>query len=274
MSFLSLNGVDIPVRDGQASRDPQIYGGVANRSVQGAYNSSRRGVKWGGKFKTRMLSVQTANLIEGLVLGRGNTFPFDTSFYSKIKGIAPSSYSGVTLSTSSPKVGTRSAYFASGGEMIYPMGLLGDWTLLMWFKDLATWVHYAIRYDSVLDVLHTYQDLVDRGTLVYNMYSVETNGDLELYGKWAAAGTDTDAYFDSLVVLPYYADTDMIDYHHDSTEAGTLYPAAPQMAMSGDLNREDLTVEGKLGNQSHIQAYDAGAFSDQMRSVSFSLVEV
>jgi hypothetical protein len=98
MSYVAINGIDIPVAKGtpkQTYDPPQ----TVERAFGGSLHTDRSVIKRVWTFDTVYLSAPEADSLAGMLLMRGEAWPFDGDFIS-FKGRAPISTQGATITSS------------------------------------------------------------------------------------------------------------------------------------------------------------------------------
>ena len=120
--FLYLNELSVPVAFAQASQANQEHGAYFGRSLDGTGRRTSRAQKRMWSVATPPLDLADADALEGLVLGKGHHWPFDSHFYSS-KGLGPDSgYSAGTVigtTTPSPAVGAGYLEVPSAGSIAF-----------------------------------------------------------------------------------------------------------------------------------------------------------
>ena len=148
MSFLTVNGVDVPVAMSWKGVDAPIGDDV--RAFSGRLLSRRRAVARSWDVKTPPLSFSEAEAIRALVMGYGDAWSFDADLYSG-KGLAGWATAGPAYvsfgqSTAQSKFGGGSALLVTNGGGAeayadinnYPLAAGVSYTLCGWIYSALT----------------------------------------------------------------------------------------------------------------------------------------
>ncbi len=124
MTILTVNKINVGhiisvVEEPKGGR--RDIGNLSEGSADGSIRISRQGRKRDLKFKTVPLSNSDANSWEGLFIGEGDVWTFDTStgFYSS-KGLGPAINVNCSIASGSPKYGSAKLIVgATTGSILY-----------------------------------------------------------------------------------------------------------------------------------------------------------
>lgn len=286
MGFLDLNGWDLNVSvDSFRSSDVEI--GSRGGAYSGASRDGRRAI--GLQFQgTAVLQKNIdAGPLENMLRGRGHHFPFDTTLYADGTGVGPEAGYSATLVTAAPapKYGTRCLKVPSATSISwivdmpwYPEQGMGEYTLMFWFWNGASWDHYIIT--SAPDGGSSFKNGASAAAPGNYSVTEASPGTLTvtLEGQ-NAAGANADAYFDDLVILPFSLDpqgdavaTDAITGFYT---AGRAFSAMPRLLVTGTCLNGGvgyLEMLGAVGNVGWAQAMVGGVWTT-VRTVEFTLTE-
>lgn len=262
MSFLTLNGLDVPVREGTPSETPREIG-QRGRAFDGTARVSRRATKREWSFDMLPQSQDDAIAYEGLIRGDGHVWSFDASLYSS-KGLSPSAQSGtVALSTSSPKFGAKNLALSGSSvasSISWQPGIGSEWTVALWRFASSVWTHYVLN---------------SNGTKLVNAVS---SPDADV--SWLTVSAPNLSLSDTTATAIRYDDLIFFPFVIPAAWVGTLYGKsvawtdAPKLTASGDALYPDKTVFGEVTGVKQVSAVVGGSFADNARVLSVSLVEV
>lgn len=274
MSFLSINGWDVPIEPSNADIRPEEVARTDARAFTAAMLDTRRGEKLRGEFTTSLLSMADADALKNLLLGRGWHFPFDGDLYSEDTGLSPQTGYTATLGTTtpSPKFGTHRCKVPSATSLYYNTGLGNSYTIMGWIWSGAAWEHWARVSDGSTSspTVTCYKS----GSVVANNYAMTvTSGYAYLNGKVPSTGSNSDAYFDDIVVLPWAVSAGQLAAW---SVAANAFSALPKIDVGGDVLRDYGTVEmrGRVGGGKLFMARLSSGWSDNAQRVQFTVEEV
>lgn len=243
MSWLTINGVELKkmvALGGDPSGDRRDIGAQTEAS-DGSITVTRQTRKRDQKLSSVPLTNAAAQSWESLLVGDGNVWPFDSSFYSS-KGVVGTTGAplDVLVQGSIKKFGAGALQIASGEEWASSVkagvnvGGTGPYTFALWMRGLVatTWHHYVNRYDGV--TLDSWLDGV-RGTVSYDdMLAFLGDGSFVLKSDFLAE----QSYFDDVVVCPYlWLDA----WPAQVYAAGRAFGQLPFLTAAGDLVPEAST---------------------------------
>ncbi len=277
MSWLTINGVEIPVKFPSATRMRYRHGAMDKRSFDGSSRHHHRTTKRIWKFVTVDMTEAAANQLEGFLTGLGYRFSFDTTIFDDGKGLGPNAgYSGDT-SAAVKLLGARSQYVASGNKSIYATGIIGDYSILV-HHYIASWKTWAVSYNSDTSTLTKYHTgAVSADTIGFLEWSA---GTLTIHGKNDTGGADmagssanANVYYDELIVLPFQITAALHTAHYGTAGAGLAFGSLPKLAMAGDVvsTGAPINVHGKITGQRIVQGTGSDFLSRVFR---FELHEV
>lgn len=256
MAFLTLNGVEIPVLDGNASRS-RVLIGERGRAFDGTFRSSVRARKRQWSLATPVVTKAEADAIVGLVEGQGHHWSFDADLYSDKGLVGTGAGASVGTTSPSPKFGAGRLGITTGNTATFALSLGGAWTVMVWQWDGAAWDHYVVTSAG-----HKWVNGI-RNDAATTTWLAVSSGTLTLSAPSAAA------YYDDLVALPYVIPAAWAEVWGVATSA---FSALPRLAMAGDIGTA--TVEGELGAEAYTQAQVDGGWRDNALTVEFTLSEV
>lgn len=265
--FLRVNGIPISVADGSAAGAPEVIGRAA-RGLNGSLVAERRRVKRRWDFATPPLDPVEALAIEGLLLGRGWTFDFETGTGTYAAN------GGATIAT-----GSRSAVQKKFGTYSWAMGassvakiLFGSfdpaaagqaWTVAFWWWNGTTWQHIIETSEA-----ERFVNGVSQGALSAIFVS-ESATELDITNPDAAT-----RYVDDLWVSPYL---------WPSTWPAAVYGYASATAAAPRLTADGLlignggpaaAVLGDVSGSRQVQGYLGAVWTPNLTTLSASLAEV
>lgn len=228
MSVLLVNGINlgaIVALFGDPKGDRRDIGDSGEAS-DGTFRITRQTRKRDFNFKTIPLSDSDAYSWESLLTGEGEAWSFDVSLYGS-KGLGPSSSSGASLVSSTPKFGAQNLRLAATtGTITYAaavnsVGTTSAWTVCVWRYESGAWHHYIVRSDG-----SKWYDGVQNNALSTTWLSV-SSGNVTI-----ANTTGATVDYDDLVVLPFK----IIDSWAASIgTASSAFAPLPFLDVSGDL---------------------------------------
>jgi len=277
MSFVALNGLDVPVHYPDSEHTNEQIG-EGGRSFAGTLIDSVRTNKRTWSVTTTIRSIAEAEQLEGLLRGDGWHFDFESDLYACVKGLAPATgYAGTTISAAQYKLGAKSCKVTSGSTgPTYSCGLTADFSVGFW-QYVGAWAHYWIVYDKDTT---TYVEYVAGAvnTTINDTFrnAMITGGNVVLMGTKATDNAVSDVYYDDLVVLPYKVTAAMVTAHYGTAGAGLEFGDCPRLNLTGDVLKLNtaVVVRGQLNNVKHNEGVLSGAWTNQARAVSFDLIEV
>lgn len=226
MTYMSINGISLPVREGEGERmDDSVSFG--QRSVTGTFirHTVARKARW--RITAPLLTAAEATALEGLLSGDGTVWSFDTDLYADGTGTLLTASPNALLATSAPtpRFGARRLTVITS-PITYWSETLDTWTVGVWWHDGGDWVHRLQTSNGT-----QWEDGVS-GTYAWDLSP--TGGDFQLgVGAW-----------DDLVLLRF-ALTDAQGGQWPQTSA---FSALPQLTLSGDCTRgRAVTVVSELG---------------------------
>jgi hypothetical protein len=282
--FCKLNGWSIPVAFPEAAHDTEQVGSQS-RAQSTTLHDSVRANKHTWSLATHAIEIAEAEALEGLLRGDGWHFDFESDLYACVKGLAPNTgYAGTTISAVQAKLGTKSCKVTSGSTgPTYACGLTGDWSVMFW-QYVAAWEHYAVVYDFdtttyveyVAGAVSSAINDTYRGTIgsVSGLVTA-TGGNVVLKGNKATDNAASDVYIDDLVVKPYKFVAAQVTAHY-AAGAGLKFSDMPRLNMSGSIIKSStpVVVRGVPGSVKNTGMMVNGVWNEQVRSVSFKLIEV
>jgi hypothetical protein len=267
MAFLTLNGWDVPVSDGNAGVRFQQLGAVS-RSYMGKLSGTRRAKVREWSCKTVLTAEADAVALEGLINGDGHVWSFDNDLYSS-KGLGPLAGYSVTVSAAGGRF-LGHVEVGSGTNLSFnPVYDLVEYTLLVWKKEGGVWYNYGIddagnQYEN--GATHTPIGADD----VTNWFTF-SSGNFILHGK-DLAGVNAAAPYDDLVIVPYRMPLAQIAAIYG---LGAAHSSLPEISASGDvMPQTSATVIGELSEASFVQAMTGSGFASNVRALNFVLREV
>ena len=277
MAFLTLNGWEVSVAHEKAAEKFEIIG-QGSRSFLGTYRDTRRAEKRIWSITTPPIVEATAEAVKGLVLGHGWHWNFNSDLYAENKGLAPDTGYEATLSATQTKF--SSAYSChldgdagAGANVEYDCGVTGDYTISVWQYDTgaAAWAHLVVVYDADTTTATKYINNSSGSTI--NCIVVAA-GVVELEGE-DPDGNNEDVYYDDLVICPYKWPAGLITAVYNGG-TGLEFSGLPRLNMGGDITKTDTAIEvvGSLNGSSLTQGYVDGTWHDNLRTLTFDLIEV
>jgi hypothetical protein len=243
VAFLTINGIAWSIA-GQGSNAAVLHVnevGWSGRMIDGSYAKTQRAIKRGYKFRTIPLGPADCLALKNMLLGLGNHWSFDSStgyLYSDVKGLTYDGQSGSTAyvtSSPTPKFGAGCLEILSGGELTFSRALTDQTgtigttaSYVLWFWNGASWDGYSGSWTNG-SAGTQYKNGVSQGTTIPGFLSLSSG--LNLFGK-TAGGSNANAYFDDLVILPYAARNADLQAWSQATSA---FSNLPQLTLAGDV---------------------------------------
>ena len=274
MAFLTINGYDVPIANGQASLNYQKLG-RQSRSYQGVLSGTYRARVREWTLQTDIMDEANIEALVGLIDGTGHTWTFDNDLFSS-KGLGPNSGYSVTVSTTGGKVGGFMTVATTTNIGWNTFGVNVPYTVMVWKKDLGgNWQHYAINTtgDQFKNgASHT--PVAGDNITHWFAYSA---GSITLVGK-EIDGTNGAAHYDELVAVPYIMPLAQITAAYNENVAGRGHSLLPAINITGDCVSTTYSgpvpMIGNVGNNTFIQAQYGASFQSNLRRVNFTLSEI
>lgn len=209
MSFLTINGWDIPIINGGISQTSTQLGNVGpsftNRSIL-----NRRIIPRGWAGSMLFQSPAVADTFEGLLMGRGHHFPFDNDGWSESGiSVSPDYYSSVIVTQTLPAFGIGSAELTHvSNETHFATDLPTDkWTMMVWVYNTALSVGGNNVYDHYVEVGNGDQ-YINGVPDSYNFFMDEHLGVARIFTS--VDFPDPAHRIDDLVILPFNVDASFV----------------------------------------------------------------
>lgn len=289
MAFMTLDGWTVPIRHEASAHEPDEIG-EGSRAYDGDWRDSVRARRTiYGPFQTTWMNLADSELLWFLLTGQGWHLPFQTDLYAAVKCAGPATgYAGTTISSAQSKAAfgsysmkvtggsTGPAYDFSLDERID--GRTGDWSVDFW-QYIAAWKHYCFVYDADTTTYTHYVDGAvdaspDANEIAYRNAMV-ASGVVTFIGKKASDNSASDAYYVDGVVMPCKFTQAMVTARYASG-TGLEFSDLPYVDLRGDVRKSATGIACRAFNvkQTHSQMVMDGAWSDQVRSTTFSLRSV
>lgn len=262
MSFLTLNGLDIPVRNDSASKQ-LVEIGNHSRAFDGTFRRTRQSTKGEYQFELVPQAPADAHAYVGLIQGDGHVWEFST-FYSS-KGLIYSAFVGTVANTS----GTlRLSGSSVASSISYQPGVVtgAGWTVVARRSTDggSTWHHHIIAMPPGGVIPVRYLDgVLDGGATSWLTVSAPT---LTLSDTAATA-----VRYDQLIFYPFAIPAGWVATIYAS--AGSAWPAIPVLSAAGDAMPRTMSVQGSVTGIKYTHRVVDGSFV-AAQGVSFSLMEV
>jgi hypothetical protein len=209
MSFLTINGWDIPIINGGISQTSTQLGNVGpsftNRSIL-----NRRIIPRGWAGSMLFQSPAVADTFEGLLMGRGHHFPFDNDGWSESGiSVSPDYYSSVIVTQTLSAFGIGSAELTHGSnETHFATDLPTDkWTMMVWVYNTALSSVGNNVYDHYVEVGNGDQ-YINGVPDSYNFFMDEHLGVARIFTS--VDFPDPAHRIDDLVILPFNVDASFV----------------------------------------------------------------
>ncbi len=263
MPFLALNGITVPVRIGDASRE-LLEIGERTRARSGVSRMQRIVTKRLHKFRTPPQTAADALAFTGLIQGDGHVWISGglTSYSSK--GLRSSAVVG-TVAFNAPSVVKFSASVLSlsgGGALAsisYQPEVGTDWTVMVWrtTNNGSSWTHHIVRSDGTKFV-----NGVSSGAATSWLTVSAPNLTL------SDTSSPTPVKYDDLVFLPFLVPASWAPTIAARTSG---WPLIPTLTATGDgLAGTTQSVHGSVVSLDLVQ----GSGVSNLHSLSFELYEV
>ncbi|QDP63941.1 MAG: hypothetical protein Unbinned3992contig1000_55 [Prokaryotic dsDNA virus sp.] len=238
MAFLTISGYEIPISSDGVSLERQGYG-ERTLSYGGAQQPERWGVTNVFDLTATLMTREQARALSGLIQGDGHYWAYDTMLYSS-KGLGPVTGYIVTMSATGGAVGGGYVQVTSSHDIEYPFNTSSDRTMMVCKYVGAAWVHYALTYDASTATTVQYKNGAEHtpagGDNITNWYTyTASTGIHKLDGK-DIAGTNADARYDQLVIVPYVMPADMIAaFDTELLTTNLAFSPLPLLRVSGTM---------------------------------------
>lgn len=276
MPLLALNGIDIApvVSATDAPKAARRDIGDAAPAADGTRRLTRQARKRDLEFETVPLSLADALAWEGLFLGDGHVWSFDSSVYSS-KGAIGSTVipSEIELDGTVKKFGAKALkVFASSswnGFLGSEFDATGKWTVAAWRRiDAGAWVHLVVRSDGAKWVNGVRNDSYATG---------EIPGVEEPFTDVPAVvlrgGSGTTTYWDDVVACPFRW---LPTWPAAVYATGVAFSPLPYLRATGSLVTEAVGFRLMLGTCDEaelLMAKMGGALQNDVHKLSVSLQE-
>jgi hypothetical protein len=259
MAFLTINGIEIPVREGTLDETIREIG-ATTPAFDGTMRRTRQAVKHDLEFKTTPLEATEAYAWDSLIRGLGHHWSFDSSLYSS-KGLGPDAGYVATQSGAGGKFTGRLSVTATTGTITFSNAWSGGaWTYMVWRFESGAWHHYTA--DS------TGRKWLDG---VRNDAAVTTWASLPSGTITLANTTGSAVLYDDLVVVPYLLPT---TWPPIFGVAAVAFSDLSRLTLAGDALPEatSRTVQGDA-SATFVKAVIGGSFRTNGRVLSVKLTE-
>jgi len=232
MAFCELNGWAVPVAEGGASVTQRGLGSI-QRAFSGWASGERRALVRDFKLTTPPQDEATANALESLAAGLGESWSFDNDLWGS-KGTGPNTGYTVTLSAVGGKYGGK-VQVNAGSSLAYAIAP-SVYTLLVWRFNGATWDHYGIDSSGAQwknGAAHTpigTDDVTNFTTFGASSFSID--------GK-DAGGVNAASDYDDLVFVPWVMPAAEVSGHYGS---GVAFAPLPALNLTGDIIPQSFSV--------------------------------
>jgi hypothetical protein len=132
VSFLTANGIEIPVADGTPDFSIEEVGAM-ERGVNAALQDDRRAFKRVWKGTTPPISAAAFLAFRALVLGSGHKWDFEANGLFSSRGLQATTAGSVNASFA--KYGTQSLTIPASSFVDFTGLATGDWTIWLWYYD-------------------------------------------------------------------------------------------------------------------------------------------
>lgn len=266
MSFLTLNGVELSVRDG-APADAFQDAGEQVRAYSGNLLRDIIYRKDAFTFETTPLQYAEWVMWRWLLRGEGDVWHFDETgdYQWSAKGNGDNTEAGTVAETATAKFGGRAIDISAASSVTWADVLdgSGDWTALVWRDTGAGYSHYAETSSGLFQL--------DGSPVSTEGWFALSGGDLDF--KLQNTG-GSGVKFDDLVVMPFAATTAWLDFFF--TNHATAWADLPGLRMAGDIiGSNTLLVQLENGSlrDKFLQASVSGTWDNALRNLTGRLVE-
>jgi hypothetical protein len=253
MSFLTVNGYAVPVRDGTVRRKVTKLG-RRERSMRGALRDARRGQRREWAFDIPCATQEDADALRAMFEGRGHVVDFADGLQASTGLVAqPGTVRFRANAWGAFGRGLLQLAAATTGTVLtYPAQLpTTAWTVIWWAWNTSTgtWDGYAKRRDGVGYKNGVADNTVLEAGASLGVYPLATStGDLEVVKDGASL-----VQLDDLCVLPYKATTGQLAAW--TTFASGKFGPAPVLRLGGDaVNGATVWAMGEVQSADFMQA--------------------
>lgn len=252
MSFLTLNGVTLPVAADSLKED-RVEIGERGRAFDGTPFASIRAVKRVWSFRTPPVTQAEATAWKALLGAQGANWDMEADAYS-LQGHTPTLGGSAAPSATYAKFGTKSLKipFATSGTAAWSVGAAAQWSVAWWWYANAVWQH-VVRLDDGT----TFFDGVKLGFSPAMSWLTLSSGTL----AFARDNTiyNADYYIDDLLFLPArVADS----WPAQMAAANYQKPSFPRLLANGDMIPGGALVVPSVAGSSTV--YGGGAYLEEL----------
>jgi hypothetical protein len=269
MAWLAISGIDLSAIAATVSdpKGPRRDIGDISPANDGTLRATRQSRKHDLSIQSIPLAGADAFAWESLLVGEGNVWSFDSSYYSS-KGLpsTPSNAGATSVQATTKKYGAGALHIASSGQTMTSVGLglasVPNFTWAVWWnQNLAGWHHYAQRSDGKIWVDGVRNDSAFPLPFVYSA------------GEAALLTNTASDFFDDWVVTPYLWPLTWAPLVYAS---GAAFSPLPYLTCAGDLVREatSRTMIGKVSVTAVKRANPAGTVGAAAKDVQVLQVDL
>jgi len=268
--FLTLGGLDVPIRDGTTGQEYEAVGGYGQHAHSGNFRAESRGLIDGLTMTTKQLTYAEISKLRSWLLGLGFSWSFDVDLFSH-NGLGPDGGFSAVITLSG---GAFAGYVtvSAAGTLAFSVVIAAPYTFGVW-KQIGGggWVHYVLTDDgtTVLQYKngapHTpsgADDIALWASLVAGVLTVEGK---DIDG--AAFNSD----YDDLFVVPWVASAaDVAAWY---ANANAFSPLSAH-TMSGAIIGDDVRTVNITSLQGGVLQFgDSGGWHQNAQQLTFSLRE-
>jgi hypothetical protein len=270
--FLTLGGLDIPIRDKTVGQSYDAVGGYGKRAHSGNFRAEARGLVDGLDMTTKQLTYAEIKKLRAWLLGLGFSASFDADLYSH-NGIGPDPGFSTVITVSGGKFAGY-ATVASATFLIYQLGAgFGNVCTFGVWKQVGGggWNHYVTVDNG--GAITQYKNGLPHVTIPADdpdEWMICTGNVLRLEGK-DIDGTAFNSDYDDLFAVPWEASAADVAAWYANTQPFSPLPAH---TMSGAVIGDDVrTVNVSSLQGGVLQFGDAAGWHQNAQQLTFTLQE-
>lgn len=272
-SIIQLNGWDLPVLDGSLERS-YVIGGERGRRYGGSIRDHRRWTRDVYTGETPTLAPLEAKAVKRLLKGLGDRWDFSNAGLS-YKGNAVETDANVTYPADSGRDGSGDTGMkvASSGTAKIIDSLSepfwdGTWTCIFDYSPTAGSGFARYLVTDNYGVGAAYGNGTFSGYNIDRIFTFDTTNGFQFLGKSLSTGSNADAYFDNVVILPFAVTPGMAAVWSLNTND---FSALPFLEMQFANISAVVNVLGEAESSEYLKAYIDSTFYTNAQRVSFML---
>jgi hypothetical protein len=271
MTYVVINGMTVKCAKTSMPRVRRRTRGRMRVGITGDQTEARRASKWGPwEIATPPMNADEAESLEAVILGRAHVWDCNGSFASSgAAGIRASSSANKLVFAGGPFPDAASITIASGTTTDVICGLTASrWTALVVAKpaDVGAWGFYGFASTG-----NYYLNGAVQGAASLGWFARQANGDGRFTGK-NNAGAFADLPVAQIVACNWLMPTAQLAAF--TAWMTRRWGPSPQLDLSGSfLPPTAVFGRGKITISKHRRGVNAGGYRDNLRELTFTLME-